>query len=646
MRVFISWSGKRSQSIAEVLRDWLKDVLRDGIEPFMSSKDIYKGDKWLESITRELDISTFGIICVTPENLYSSWLMFESGALSKSLAKNSSSVCPFLFGIEKSSMSGPISQFQGVEYKKEDVRSLVTSLNKRMNPPIDEKRLNKDFDAWWPRLEEQILPIKESEEFKNLCYVESVKKRLGQALSSNNIGSALVDNKYFSKVIIDSISDFSSRIFNACNETQEISLPYISYPSRLIKLLKEYKVTVKALALIDVEEKFWRDKTGLEILRNTDKNSTRIFVFQTRKQMMETIPILYKHAERYNVGVISYDRLVREWPDYAYDFSIIGDIGTRLLARYETPTADTLETNIRFITNKPDISQHEDIINEIIQKSYFIDSSKEAEYQIEKTFSQSKGKSFEKKSIEMSAYISIPQYDQFEEQHAYYIEMMDKMLEIYEINRSGDSSVLELGAGTGLFTKRLAKKQRTLITAVEIDWACFTQLEHKIKLIMGESKDKNIIPINADSRDYQNPGKFDFIFSSFSDHHIKPYDKNQYFSNMFKNLKSNGYAIIGDEFLPTYDRSNVEARREALKKYHNHIINIANERKQTEMAELEEAALKSGLEEIGDFKISCDEYEDLLIESGFRFTKEKIGPKQELGVGGIYVYTLSKRDST
>lgn len=646
MRVFISWSGKRSQKIAEILRDWIGDVLRD-VKPFVSSRDIHKGEKWLENITKELDNSSYGVICVTPENVYSAWLLFESGALSKTFGEKSSNVCPFLFGVNKSSLTGPLSQFQAAEHSKDDVFGLIKSINARLEIPVEDYRLEKDFEVWWPKLEEKIQPIEESEEFRTVCYVEDVKRRFSDALSSKALWNILSENKYYRKVLLDSINDFSSRLFYAFGDNKEIRLPYVLYPARLVSLLMQYKATVKALALIDVEERFWRDRAGMDILRNTDKNSTRIFVFQTRKQMRETIPTLFQHADCYNVRSISYDKLIKEWPDYVYDFSIIGDISARLLARYDSAATDSVEKNIRFITSREEISRHEDIINSIIQKTKEVKGNIDTESLIEETFRHSAQTILERKAIEMSAYISIPQYDQYEEQHAYYLEMMDRMLEIYNEKRIGLKAVqkvLEFGAGTGLFTKRLAKEQSTHVTAIEIDWACYLQLSHKMKLMHSNFElSETVECFNEDSRSYDPPGTFDFIFSSFADHHIKPYDKEHYFNNLCVNLEADGFAIIGDEFLPRYDKTSVEARRDALKQYHNHIIEIARDLNQPEMAELEEDALRSGLEEIGDFKLSCEEYEELLKNAGLSFEKERIGPKEDIGVGGVYVYVLQKK---
>lgn len=44
------------------------------------------------------------------------------------------------------------------------------------------------------------------------------------------------------------------------------------------------------------------------------------------------------------------------------------------------------------------------------------------------------------------------------------------------------------------------------------------------------------------------------------------------------------------------------------------------------------------LEEIGDFKISCKEYEQHLTSAGFHFLVDKIGPLDRDDIGGVYVY--------
>ena len=49
-----------------------------------------------------------GIICVTPSNLEAPWILFEAGALSKTL--ENTFVCPLLIGLEPADVSGPLAQ--------------------------------------------------------------------------------------------------------------------------------------------------------------------------------------------------------------------------------------------------------------------------------------------------------------------------------------------------------------------------------------------------------------------------------------------------------------------------------------------------------------------------------------------------------
>jgi hypothetical protein len=64
------------------MKEWLSSTL-PGVEPFVSSEDIEKGQRWNVSISKELEACSFGILFVTRENQSAPWLVFEAGALSK-----------------------------------------------------------------------------------------------------------------------------------------------------------------------------------------------------------------------------------------------------------------------------------------------------------------------------------------------------------------------------------------------------------------------------------------------------------------------------------------------------------------------------------------------------------------------------------
>ena len=93
MKVFLSWSGEESHYVAARLRDWLPDVIQD-IEPWMSSADIAAGARWSTNIQRQLSETSLGILCVTRENQGAPWLVFEAGALAKTI--DGTYVCPYL----------------------------------------------------------------------------------------------------------------------------------------------------------------------------------------------------------------------------------------------------------------------------------------------------------------------------------------------------------------------------------------------------------------------------------------------------------------------------------------------------------------------------------------------------------------------
>lgn len=151
MKVFLSWSGDLSHKIAIELRDWLPFVIQS-VQPYVSSEDIDKGTRWSIDIAKELEDSSFGVLCVTPHNLEAPWINFEAGALSK--AFNNSNVSPFLFGLKPSDLKkSPLLQFQSTLYDKKDFLKLILSINNALGKEkLDEPKLQKTFDVWWENL--------------------------------------------------------------------------------------------------------------------------------------------------------------------------------------------------------------------------------------------------------------------------------------------------------------------------------------------------------------------------------------------------------------------------------------------------------------------------------------------------------------
>ena len=124
----------------------------------MSSEDIDKGARWSSDIAGELQDSRFGILCVTPENREAPWLMFEAGALSKSI--ETGHVSPFLVGVKRAEVTGPILQFQSTLFEHDDVLKLMRTINGACGESgIDDLRLEQAFEVWWPGLEGSLKAI-------------------------------------------------------------------------------------------------------------------------------------------------------------------------------------------------------------------------------------------------------------------------------------------------------------------------------------------------------------------------------------------------------------------------------------------------------------------------------------------------------
>ena len=158
MKVFVSWSGPTSRTMAHALKGWLQFVL-PAVQTFVSDQDIAAGDRWDITLASELKNDCVAIFCVTPFNLKSTWLNFEAGAVSNSACRVH--VIPLLLGVDRSTVQaqGPLSQFQSKLFIKEEMLELLSSLNNFLpaeEAPLCKERLNQTFEICWPQLKENL----------------------------------------------------------------------------------------------------------------------------------------------------------------------------------------------------------------------------------------------------------------------------------------------------------------------------------------------------------------------------------------------------------------------------------------------------------------------------------------------------------
>jgi TIR domain len=154
VKVFISWSGEPSRSIARTLTGWLESVVQH-VDAWMSDEEIGSGARWSDAIAESLDETNVGIVCVTQANQHAPWLIFEAGALAKSVKV--ARVVPLCIDLGPSEVTGPLAAFQGRSFDEDGMRRLVYDLNEALGD-AGEKQMTKElladvFDAMWRKLD-------------------------------------------------------------------------------------------------------------------------------------------------------------------------------------------------------------------------------------------------------------------------------------------------------------------------------------------------------------------------------------------------------------------------------------------------------------------------------------------------------------
>jgi hypothetical protein len=110
-----------------------------------------------QALSGELERSNFAIMCLTPENLTSSWLLFEAGALSK---HSDSRVCTYLLDLKPTDVKDPLSQFQHTIANEEQTKQLVTNINTKLaEGQLEPDRLDRTFVRCWPDLRNRLQNI-------------------------------------------------------------------------------------------------------------------------------------------------------------------------------------------------------------------------------------------------------------------------------------------------------------------------------------------------------------------------------------------------------------------------------------------------------------------------------------------------------
>lgn len=275
MKVFLSWSGGQSHKIACAFRDWLPSVIQS-IEPYVSSEDIDKGTRWSTDISKELEESSYGIVCVTKENLMAPWVHFEAGALSKSLDK--SNVCPFLLDLKRSEVHGPLLQFQSTIYSKEEMKKLVGSLNNKLEQDGQLKagQLDKAFEVWWPEL-----------------------KKVLDDIIKNESKVLIKENEILKDKNQNSESEILEQILDLVRQQQRIlNDPEALIPPNYLKNILKYGVGDQFIIRGEMEELHSQIISLERYVRDCHRNGDEISIEELRRKVSEVHTLCHQVMDR------------------------------------------------------------------------------------------------------------------------------------------------------------------------------------------------------------------------------------------------------------------------------------------------------------------------------------------------------------
>ena len=397
---------------------------------------------------------------------------------------------------------------------------------------------------------------------------------------------------------------------------------------------------------------FWSLRFGDTLRDSTDPQSRRLFVFDNVEELRNLFEKVWEHARRYNVWVTSAQRLDTICRKYGIDddFSVMHDPSTNdeIVAYYHAG-------RIHFSVDRKLVIEKLQAFDDMLHyahrvavpngRAQSLTAARERQTTLDRLVGTVFGASANSVLPQHSQAVSIHDYDNFEEDHPFYVDMHGQMLRFFRqyVGKSKSAHVLEVGAGTGHFTKRVIGLVPNMkVVAVEPDGPSCEILRHRF------APKTNLIEIvECRILDFNRSQRFDCVLSSFADHHICAAEKEEYFRHLVGMLEPGGVIIVGDEFLRTYS-STRDDYSSAVTAYHSYIIDLAMKDGKWQLAELERDALRSGLADEKhrvDFKISVEEYRSLAVRAELDVLESVCVSDIEAAsnIGGMYVFVLKPK---
>jgi hypothetical protein len=242
-RVFISWSGKTGNDIAELLK---KTFFMDHpqLEAWVSSVDIGSGQPFRTALTGALQGMDFGIGIMTPGASRKPWVNFEAGFLFARLQN-------FKVMLFNENVEGPLQDLQWVDGTTKD--GLIRLFKDMLIPVFPDEYVREKQARNWVASESQrndwdgklrallakdeyLLPIKQA--------MEAIQGA-GERLCGNE---RVRDNVCFRHVVEQSLKRTQAQLAGV---DSSYTVPAAHYADYLVSLQRGHGARVQALAMIN-----------------------------------------------------------------------------------------------------------------------------------------------------------------------------------------------------------------------------------------------------------------------------------------------------------------------------------------------------------------------------------------------------------
>lgn len=236
MKVFISWSGKPSKTIAIELRQMIRAVINED-QVFMSDTDIKAGDNWGVKLNNCLLSAKYAFFIIPPDGDRSEWVAYEAGAI---LSRGDAlSVTPLIFGDYGDRVPSYLKSQQHIGLEKEKYKSAIKKIKSDL---LEDKRFDDEsfdivFNLAWDYFLSRVNNIIESLEINENNSVISNNIVDNHSLISS-VSSMMEEYKYH----IAKIQDIYTDVIETKQSVSAINDRFGNFASKLTPVLHEIGV--------------------------------------------------------------------------------------------------------------------------------------------------------------------------------------------------------------------------------------------------------------------------------------------------------------------------------------------------------------------------------------------------------------------